>query len=124
MGKQWTHDVLSLTVAFTVCHKHKRSEGLEHQSREYSTAEDALLGMKAKYGDGLRSMNSLERYEELMNILEEIAEEDDSIHQLDIVHPDLAACIEEHTHKTHTKHTKHTTHTHTNTHTKHTQKDT
>ena len=51
--------------------------------------------MKAKYGDGLRDMNSLERYEELMKLLEEIAEEDDNIHHLNIVHPDLAACIEE-----------------------------
>ena len=33
MGKQWTDDVLSLIVAFTVCHKHKRSEGLKHQSQ-------------------------------------------------------------------------------------------
>lgn len=62
---------------------------------ERRTAKDALLGMKAKYGDGLRNMNSLERYEELMNLLEEIEEEDGSIHHLDIVHPDLAACIEE-----------------------------
>ena len=51
--------------------------------------------MKAKYGDAVRDMNSLERYEELMKLLEEIAEEDDNIHHLDIVHPDLAACIKE-----------------------------